>query len=215
MPKSAAQRLAEAEQRMNDRTLSDREREMAAEEFVEAHGELLDKLGVERRGRSTRVGSVIAGLLLIAIIASMAFNVVYSTTASRTANTAQEAVDTIKEVQSENIAAQRESCERTNDAREASIAEKRHDIYFTLRPALKLWKAVVARSGIDPSTPKPVVEKFTDFLAKLERGIHSKQVGIHKALEAIADVAEARGSPRADCSQVVPDNPVAFITQLP
>ena len=93
------------------------------------------------------------------------------------------------------------TCERSNQARVASVTEKRADIRFTLRPALRLWRSAIPAGGLDESTPPRIREAFYNLLSKLERGIHSKQHAIHEAIEAQAEVAIRPGSPIVDCNK--------------
>lgn len=204
MPERAAENFAKALDRARDESLTREQHEAAIDELLAAHGRLLAKQGVDVAGPRRVVGQILAGALLIAVCTAMVLLIVYSKEGADTAAEAKATAHAVERVQGESIKAQRESCERTNDAREASIVEKRADLRNFYRPSLRLWKGAVAAEGIDPKTPKLVVERFDNFLERLEDGIATKETGIEQALRSIKDVAIKPGSPRADCTLVVP-----------
>lgn len=209
MPENAAERLANALERMRDRTLSEGEHEVAVEAFVKANQEMLDKMGVERRpSSSVRTGQAIAVVLIIAVVLSMVLNLSFSVTAS---STAEKANDTSEEVRHQatklrmlqrgNILAQRENCERSNDARVASIKEKRQSVR-SLGKQLAFWDAALEASKDQP--PSPLTGVFLTFVGGLEEELATKREGITSSIESQASVAIKPGSPRADCAKANP-----------
>jgi hypothetical protein len=199
-PESAAEQLATALDRMRDSSLSETEHEVAVEEFVRANQHMLDKLGVERRPAS-KWGQVISALLVVAVVASMALNFAYSTTASSTADQANDTADKLARIQRASVIDSRENCERTNAARRASVKEKRQSAK-SLKKQLAFWDAALDASKGQP--PSPLTSVFLTFVSGLREELVTKEAGIKEAIESQAAVAIKPGSPIADCKLVSP-----------
>jgi hypothetical protein len=91
-----------------------------------------------------------------------------------------------------------ETCERTNDARVASVKEKRQSVR-SLSKQLDFWEAATeASKGQEPSPLMPV---FLTFVGGLREELTTKREGIRQAIESQAPVAIAPGSPVVDCTK--------------
>lgn len=185
---------------MRDTSLSEGEHEVAVEEFVRANQNMLDKLGVERRP-AAKWGQVISALLVIAVVVSMALNFAYSTTANSTADQAAETADKLAHIQRASVFDARETCERTNAARKASVEEKRQSVQ-SLEKQLDFWNAALDASKGQP--PSPLTGVFLTFVGGLQEELATKRQGIIESIDSQADVAIEKGSPIADCKLVSP-----------
>jgi hypothetical protein len=163
---------------------------------LEAEIAHLRKVGVELQPH-TWVSRILPAALVILMAGVFVLSILISVETGRTA-------DKVASIQGENIMAQFETCERNNDSRVASIEEKRSDIRNTLRPQLALWQSVIEVQGIDPNTPDVVVDRFNEFLEKLQKGIESKQKGIRASIASQAEVAIRPGSPITNCAKLYP-----------
>lgn len=94
-----------------------------------------------------------------------------------------------------------DSCGRGNEARLASVKEKRSDL-DTLRHNVRLWE--VFQSLLPPEVPPRFALALDSNISSLNRGIQHKREGISEAIESQASVAIKPGSPVIDCAAAFP-----------
>lgn len=91
---------------------------------------------------------------------------------------------------------QRDFCERSNDARVASIQEKEGTIR-NLNKQIRFWNAALAASAGQPKSE--LTPLFLVFVDSLRDERETKEEGIDAAIAAQGEVAIEPGSPIADC----------------
>lgn len=141
---------------------------------------------VKRFGRavSGNLGIVLPLVILVLLIPIL---IGVAITLSRVA-------DQQMEIKQGNIA----TCERTNEARVASIVEK-HQSVKTLRKTLHLWNAAIAAAPPGEFHANPLAPLLISYVNSLQEELDTKREGIRKSIEAQADVAVKPGSPVVDC----------------
>ena len=189
---------------IKDFVLADSEetRARAFAESTDAEQRHLEALRVERGSRRSTIIGALIGIALCAILLG---NLLNSNSIGDAADNAQFAADQAKtlaaklgQVQASERRAAIESCERQNEARVASVDEKRQSI-TTLRKTIHLWQAALAAAPPAELEANPVAPLFLSYLHSLEDERDTKREAIRKTIEAQADVAVRPGSPRVNC----------------
>lgn len=151
-----------------------RERDEAVERFADAERAHLKKLGYG--DPTSKTARTIPILLIVGLVVILFVGI---------RNTSH-----ISDLTDQNRAAQFATCERTNDARVASVQNLRNDRH-NLRNDLHFLKSLPPSQGLSA------------FIAKKVDSIAAKTEAIHGAIAANAPVAVHPGSVRADCVRAV------------
>jgi hypothetical protein len=161
----------------------------------------LRRVGVDvhQRGFFSRV---LPGAVVILLAIALVFSIVAAVSSHQISIHTRNNTHQLARLQREGVISNRESCQRSNDARVASIAEKLATIK-SLGKQLAFWERVRKESDSSASPPA-ILALFDTFVDSLGEEIETKHASIEASIESQAKVAIEPGSPRTDCARAYP-----------